>query len=385
MERKSIFTLLIVLFGVCVWSNASASQSPLPESVKAITQKVADWQIATYADMGKYRALTKATTGRWHNRDKAHDDNDWTCAAFHMGLYHYGRTVGEVRYHDWLKDLCVKNGWKLRVHPKGIEHADDHAMGQVYLYFYEQEKDPAMIADLRSRFDAILQEQNPRRKYWTWCDALFMAPATWARLAKVTGEQDYLDFMHKQYLLSYGMLWNPEDQLFYRDKKRMPNREKNGAKEYWARGNGWVFGGLTYMIPDLPNDWEGRAFYIDLFQKMAVSLKRTQRSDGTWSMSMMADEKDYPVKEISGTTFFVFGLAWGVNEGLLDRATYEPVIMKGWNAMVGCVNDEGMPGHVQGIGAGPGDSYPDYTEVYGVGGFLAAGAEMYRFLEASAP
>lgn len=370
MDRMKAYILTLLIF-----SGGRALASSEPE---AISRKVADWQISTYADMGQYRALTPGTSGRWHNRSLAHDDNDWTSATFHMGLYHFGRTVNEPRYHDWLKELCVKNEWKLRVHHKGHEHADDHAMGQVYLYFYEQEKDPDMIADTQRRFDAILSGSTGWRKQWTWCDALFMGPATWARLAKVTGDRRYLDFMHEQYRMSYDLLWNPQDQFFYRDKKRFDNREKNGAHEYWARGNGWVFGGLAYMIPDLPQDWDGRAFYIDLFRQMAGALKRTQRSDGTWSMSILADESEYPVKEISGTAFFVFGMAWGVNAGILDRATYEPVIMKGWDAMVGCVNEDGMPGYVQGIGAAPGGSFPDYTEIYGVGGFLAAGAEICR-------
>ncbi|MDZ8119171.1 glycoside hydrolase family 88/105 protein [Pontiella agarivorans] len=377
MKLKQSITPIVVLGFVLNATAAGASSTRASVEIKALTQRVADWQLSTYADMGKYRALPSGKRYRWHNREP-HDDNDWTCAALHMGLFHFGETVGAPKYQDWLKALCAKNEWKLRVHPKGIEHADDHAMGQVYLDFYRQSHDPVMIADLQSRFDAILQGPNRSKKAWYWCDALFMGPATWARLAKLTGNTAYLDYMDQQYHLSYDMLWNQQDQLFYRDNKRKANREANGANEYWSRGNGWVFGGLAYMIPDLPETWDGRAFYIDLFKQMAAALKRTQRTDGTWSMSMMADESAFPVKEISGTSFFVFGLAWGVNEGILDRTVYEPVILKGWNAMAGCVNEDGMPGYVQGIGAAPGDSYPDYTEVYGVGGFLAAGAEVYR-------
>lgn len=199
-------------------------------------------------------------------------------------------------------------------------------------------------------------------------------------MAKVTGDQAYLDFMDRQYRLTHDILFNETDQLFCRDWKRSKIRESNGAHRYWARGNGWVFGGLPNLIPELPEEWEGRAFYVNLMQQMAAALNRTQRADGTWSMSIMADEKEYPVKEISGTAFFVYGMAWGVNEGILNRATYELVILKAWNAMVDCVNDEGMPGYVQGIGAGPGASYPDHTEVYGVGAFVAAGAEVYELV-----
>jgi rhamnogalacturonyl hydrolase YesR len=144
------------------------------------------------------------------------------------------------------------------------------------------------------------------------------------------------------------------------------------------------------MIPDMPRDppshgsgetsWKGRAFYVHLFKTMAARLKDLQRKDGTWSMGLLGGEEGYPLKETSGTAFFTFGMAWGVNNGILDRATYEPVILKAWNALADCVTDEGLLGHVQPVGAAPGDSYPDKSEVYGVGAFLAAGAEVYNLL-----
>jgi len=123
---------------------------------------------------------------------------------------------------------------------------------------------------------------------------------------------------------------------------RRKKHEKNEEKIFWSRGNGWVFGGLAIMIPDLPADWEGRAFYIDLYQKMAARLLEIQREDGTWSMGLTGDSKDYPNKETSGTSFFAFGPAWGIREGFLDRETYAPALYKAWNALAGCVTDEGM-------------------------------------------
>jgi hypothetical protein len=65
----------------------------------------------------------------------------------------------------------------------------------------------------------------------------------------------------------------------------------------------------------------------------------------------------------------------------LDRATYEPIIFKAWTALTECVTDEGLLGYVQPVGAAPGDSYADKTEVYGVGAFLAAGTEVYKLVD----
>jgi hypothetical protein len=46
--------------------------------------------------------------------------------------------------------------------------------------------------------------------------------------------------------------------------------------------------------------------------------------------------------------------------------------------MVSHVNNDGMLGYVQAIGAEPGEASPDKTEVYGVGAFLSAGSEVYK-------
>ncbi len=67
------------------------------------------------------------------------------------------------------------------------------------------------------------------------------------------------------------------------------------------------------MIPDLPPTWQGREFYIELYQKMAARLKNIQREDGTWSMGLLGGTEGYPIKETSGTSFFTYGLAWGVS------------------------------------------------------------------------
>jgi len=132
------------------------------------------------------------------------------------------------------------------------------------------------------------------------------------------------------------------------------------------------------MIPDLPKDWEHRKFYIQTYKEMAAKLKTLQRKDGTWSMGLLGGEEGYPIKETSGTSFFIFGLAWGVNNGYLERDEYLPIISKGWAALEKCVQPDGLLGYVQPVGAAPGDSFSDKSEVYGVGAFLAAGTEVYK-------
>jgi rhamnogalacturonyl hydrolase YesR len=368
---------------------AVAVDKPTPQTVRAITEKVADWQIATFHEHGKYRALAKGK--KWSDNKNKHD-LEWGNGALYAGMNEWRKVSGDAKAEAFLMMIGERNEWKLHSRPY---HADDHTVGQFYLSLYEEKNDPAMLKPTKERFDWILA--NPKtgsiefcgykKPYttdchdrWGWCDALFMAPPVWARLAKITGDRKYLDFMDQEYHATYDLLWDKEEHLFFRDSRYFPQREKNGQKIFWSRGNGWVFGGLALMIPDLPKDWEGRPFYIDLFRQMAESIRNCQREDGTWSMGLLGGVDGYPIKETSGTSFFTFGLAWGINSGILDRATYEPMVFKAWQAIGECVTPEGMLGYVQPVGAAPGDSYADKTEVYGIGAFLAAGSEVYKLV-----
>jgi hypothetical protein len=59
--------------------------------------------------------------------------------------------------------------------------------------------------------------------------------------------------------------------------------------------------------------------------------------------------------------------------------------LKAWNALTECVTEDGMLGYVQPVGAAPGDSFADKTEVYGIGAFLAAGSEVYKMCGGTVP
>ncbi len=358
------------------------------ETVFALTKKVADWQIDTFDQQGRYRALPTDPPD-WANREQYHD-LEWHNGALYAGMNQWRKVADDRKYTDWLMAVGERNHWQLHQRPY---HADDHVVGQFYLSFYEDFGQPGMMAGVQERFDWILEnpktgtldweaEDTHAHDRWGWCDALFMAPPVWARLAKITGDEKYLNFMDHEYHVTYDLLWSEQDHLFWRDSSYFDQSEANGEDIFWSRGNGWVFAGLALMIPDLPADWAGREFYVDLYKEMAARLLTIQREDGTWSMGLLGALEDYPVPETSGTAFFTFGLAWGINAGLLDREEYEPAVRRAWQALAGAVTEEGLLGHVQPVGAAPGESYPDYTEVYGVGAFLAAGSELYKLLKA---
>lgn len=370
------FIRLAVILILTISCNKTVKE-PTSKEVKVLAKKVADWQIETFEEMGKYRALPKGKLKKWQNRNR-YNDLDWTCAALYSGMFEFSKITVDPTYTNWLYAIGKKNNWTLH---KREFHADDHAVGQMYLSLHTLFGKKGLINPTRKQFDSIMTGAKKDELHWTWCDALFMAPPVWTRLSKVTKDEKYLEYMDKQYHMTYDLLWDAEEKLFFRDTSFLNKTEKNGEKLFWSRGNGWVFGGLALMIPDFPKDWSKTPFYINLFQEMASTLKETQRKDGTWSSGLLGGEEAYPVKEVSGSAFFVYGLAWGINNGILDAVVYTPVMLKGWNALEACVTEEGMVGYIQPVGAAPGNSFKDYTEVYGTGAFLAASSEVYKFIK----
>jgi len=172
-------------------------------------------------------------------------------------------------------------------------------------------------------------------------------------------------------------LYDKEEHLYFRDSNYFNRREANGRKVFWSRGNGWVLAGIARVLESMPVDFQDRPKYVQLYREMAATLIMIQQDDGLWRSSLL-DPNAFPTPEVSGTGFYCYGLAWGVNHALLDVATYQPAIVKAWRGMVGCVQLDGKLGYVQPIGAAPDKVSPDLTEIYGAGAFLLAGSEVYK-------
>jgi len=60
---------------------------------------------------------------------------------------------------------------------------------------------------------------------------------------------------------------------------------------------------------------------------MADRILSLQQEDGLWRASLL-DPDSYPGGEVSGSGFFCYALAWGINNKLLDRDTYLPAVKK---------------------------------------------------------
>jgi rhamnogalacturonyl hydrolase YesR len=247
---------------------------------------------------------------------------------------------------------------------------------------------PLILVDIKASIDLMVNSE--KADDWNWIDALQMAMPVFVRLGNVYHDTSYYRKMYDLYSFAKykhggNGLYNPAEKLWWRDKDFVPPyKEPNGANCYWSRGNGWVVAALVRTLQMLPvNDPHYKEYKAD-YKNLLDAVLKVQRNDGFWNVSLH-DSTHFGGKELSGTALFVYGMAWGINNKMIDRKTYLPAVVKAWNAMVkDALHSDGFLGYVQGTGKEPKDGQPvtydhapDFTD-YGLGCFLLAGSEVYK-------
>ncbi len=257
-------------------------------------------------------------------------------------------------------------------------HADDQAIGQTYLELYSRYGDSRIIAPTKQRMDEMLQRPDENGEIlWWWCDALYMAPPVLAKLSKATADTKYLDYMDRQWWITSARLYDSKQHLFFRDASFLKKHEPNGKPVFWSRGNGWVVAGLARVLQVMPIDYPSRPRYVAQLRQMALALAAVQGQDGLWRPGLL-DADAYGLPEVSGSAFITYALAYGVQEGILDRAVYLPRVKSAWAGLISHIFQDGRLGCMQPVGAAPGQFTVTSSYVFGVGAFLLAGSEIYQ-------
>ena len=313
--------------------------------------------------------------------------NIWTRAVYYEGLMALYAIDPKQQYYDYAVEWGDKHSWNLRGGVK-TRNADNQCCGQTYIDLYLIDKKPERINNIKSSIDLMVQSE--KKDDWNWIDALQMAMPVFVRLGVVYNDTSYFRKMYDLYSYSKykhgdNGLYNPVDHLWWRDADfDPPYKEPNGEDCYWSRGNGWVVAALVRTLEMLPQSDPHYQEYLQDYKDMLQALLPIQRADGFWNASLH-DPSNYGGKELTGTALFVYGMAWGINKGLIDKKSYLPVLTKAWKALVkDCVHKDGSLGFVQGTGKQPKDgqpvtynSKPDFED-YGLGCFLLAGTEVYK-------
>lgn len=382
---KSIFFVLLALqFASCKGSAKQSNESgPSVGNMGILNSEVVD--------------LITKVNDCWQREHPDPGNAFWHRAVYHTGNMAAYRATGKEEYRAYSERWAEKNNWagatsddkskwKYVSYGEGNDYVlfgDWQVCFQTYIDLYALEPDEKKIA--RAKEVMSYQVSTPNNDYWWWADGLYMVMPVMTKMYKLTGESVYLDKLYEYFSYAKDLMYDEESALFYRDAKYIyPNHKSvNGQKDFWARGNGWVFAAIPKVLEDLPEDDIHRHEYIQVYTAMAEALVALQQPDGYWTRSVL-DPEHAPGPETSGTAFFAYGFLWGINNGILDELVYLPVVNKAWKYLTEvALQPDGHIGYVQPIGekAIPGQIVDaDSTADFGVGAFLLAATELIECL-----
>ena len=326
-------------------------------------------------------------TGKSIVTNRERPSNIWTRGVYYEGLMALYKIDKQKSYYDYAVSWGESHKWGLR---NGIQtrNGDDQCCGQTYIDLYLIDKKEERIKDIKDSIDLMVE--SDKKDDWWWIDALQMAMPVMAQLGVIYKDNRYFEKMYDLYNYTKTVhggngLFNPKEGLWWRDKDFVPPyKTPDGKNCYWSRGNGWVVAAMVRVLDIMPKNAPHRAEYEQMLVTMLSALLPLQREDGYWNVSL-TDPKHFGGKELTGTSLFIYGMAWAINKGLVKSKVYEPAISKAWNAMrTECIHPNGFLGFVQGTGKEPKDgqpvtheSMPDFED-FGLGCYLLAGSEIYK-------
>lgn len=373
----SVKTIACAGVALALTAGAYAQKLPAKKNVMADMALANDYFMKEWPDAGA-KVTVKGVT---------RESTLWTRAVYYEGLMAMYKLDPQKKYYDYAVSWGDTHQWLPR-DGKVTRNADNQCAAQTYIDLYLIDKKPERIAKMKECVDLMVN--SDKSDDWNWVDALQMAMPVFARFGVITNDNKYYERMYDIYNYTKTVhggkgLYNPVDHLWWRDKDFVPPyKEPNGADCYWSRGNGWVIAAMVRVLDIMPKNAPHRDEYITVLKDMASALIPLQREDGFWNVSLK-DPTHFGGKELSGTALFTYAMAWGINNKMLDKKTYLPVLTKAWNAMSkDCLHPDGKLGFVQGTGKEPKDgqpvsydSTPDFDD-YGLGCFLLAGSEVAK-------
>ena len=375
MKKHLINSILIFLFiniSVTVDAQVLPGKEKLLEEMTLANKYFMD----KWSDVGK-RIVT----------DRSRASNIWTRGVYYEGLMALYKIDPNPEYYDYAVKWGEFHKWNLRDGDTYSRNADNQCAGQTYIDLYMIDKQPERIEKIKVSIDSMMK--TSKIDDWYWIDALQMAMPVFAQLGVIYKDNSYFERMYEMYMYTktkHGTngLFNTKDCLWWRDKDFVPPyAEPNGEYCYWSRGNGWVLAALARVLEIMPNKAPHRKEYVKTYKQMVKALVLLQRNDGFWNVSLH-DSTHYGGKETTGTALFTYGIAWGINNGIIPDEKYSPVVVKAWNAMVNeALHPDGALGFIQSTGKEPKDGQPvTYDKIpdfedFGLGCFLLAGSEIY--------
>ena len=356
---NTIFLRFILGLSVLVASDISFCQNSIdfgkefiPENILAKMNLVNDYFLSN----------------SWMNNDR-----NWIRGTYYTGLMAFYHVSEDSSLLLQAERWAAKHGW--RTGTEWTYPANRLTCTQAYLELYFIDKNENKIENTRSFMDKRINDHKQAAEQgYDYVDALYVGIPAYVMMARVTSNPEYSNYGNRIFWEVVNDLYNPDVHLIYRDEKA---KQEN---EFWSRGNGWALASIPRILNYLPENDPAYIKYIELLEQMAKSISELQGEDGFWRTDLTNPNK-FPNPESSGTAFFTYAFAWGINKGILDKEEYLPIIKKSWKALYHAVDSTGKVCWGQGVSRDPGNVDKEDSEEYVLGAFLLAGSEILKLVD----
>ena len=203
----------------------------------------------------------------------------------------------------------------------------------VFAELAERTSDPRYIAAVRRAADLGFTETGAMKESMPFhdemSDSVFMAIPILAKTGKFTGDRKYFDMAARHLAFMQKLVLRP-DGLY---------RHSPLTDAAWSRGNAFPAMGLALTLSDFPTDHPQFGNVLREFQQHMATLARFQNEEGMWR-----EVVDQPgsYSEFSSTAMIATSMLRGIRRGWLDRAVYQPIVDKAWQAIVVRIGPDGQ-------------------------------------------
>lgn len=313
--------------------------------------------------------------------DNIPDNRDWGPGTYNRGYFKYFLATQELSHYNRSKSACDRVDWTCIL--SGHKNDDSSCPMLTFLWHYQLEPVEYKIKDL-VRIYQFVDDVHGREmnKMYGITDYMFMSMPWMAAAGKITGDKLYWNKLYAWWKnnLDSGC-FHSSTKLWHYDRR--VHLTPNGKEAAWARAQSWAGGAICLSLENISPSHPGYAALRENLAIFCEGIRNTQTAEGYWT-ACPTDPDCNRGFESSGTVGMTYTIAWAINNSIVDRASYLPVVVKGWNWLVNtALQKNGKVGYSQAPTGGDRAGIKHKPDVkksssYTQGFFMMAGAEMIK-------
>jgi rhamnogalacturonyl hydrolase YesR len=285
-------------------------------------------------------------------------------------MQHLAELTGEPKYHKYATDFCD-------FHLEGAPFVDyqvrtlraatsanygflflpllDYTLAPALPFIYRLRQEQAFTnrASYETYIDRMLEYARKGQvrlpesniytrltpvKYTTWVDDMFMGIPFLVQAGQYATSPEerkrFLDDAAEQTIRFNEQVWDTDANLYMHARFS----ERSVKLPHWSRANGWGIWATTEVLRALPQDHPLHPAILAHYRQHVDSLVALQNKNGFWLQVL--DRSDSR-EEVSGTAIFTMAIARGITQGWLDPTKYQPIAVKGWEAIKTQIEPDG--------------------------------------------